>query len=205
MDMREILITIVVGTISVAVSFYLKDFLMQKAQYRKLRKKLERIAGKNAAIIYDEGEIVKIKEIDENGVTLESELKTIFIPTAMLLQTEMVLPSTSYAKIIEEKKEKEQQRMARLLVEEFTKSMVPTMMGPMREDSKETREALVRVLTSLESKTKKDSLQELLPLLMKTGVLEPPDPVQLVALRFAQLLQGGETTPGESKDTEEES
>jgi len=69
MNIQEIAITIAVGAISVAISFFLKDFLRQKLEYQKLRAKLEKIAGKNASVIYGRDEVFKMIDIDESAKT----------------------------------------------------------------------------------------------------------------------------------------
>ena len=184
MNIQEIAISIVVGAISVAISFYLKDFLLRKQEYQKLRAKLEKIAGKNATVIYGENEVFKLKEIDESGIVLENELKTIFVPTAMLLQTQMILPSDRYSELVKEKELEKEKRTAKLFMDEM-KTGFPSMYQPMQEEGKETREALMGVLSKLGEK--KDST-ELLSVLMQTGSIQPPDPVQLLAMRFAKLL-----------------
>lgn len=103
-DVLSLVLSIIGASISVATAFYIKDFLERRAEYRKLRRKLEGIAGKNAEVIYihpSQSGIVgpllyKIKEINESGVTLENELHSIFVPTSKLLQSEMILPSDHY-------------------------------------------------------------------------------------------------------------
>lgn len=185
MNLQEIVITIVIGAISVAVSFYLKDFLLQKQQFRKLRAKLEKIAGKNATVIYEKDEVFKLKEIDESGVILENEMKTIFVPTDMLLQTQMILPSDRYTELKKEKELEKETRMAKIILEEM-KNVFPSMLlEPMQEDSKETREALKEVLSKLGEKA---DPTELMSLLMQAGAIQPPDPTQVIASRLAKLL-----------------
>ncbi len=189
MNIQEIVITIVVGVMTAAITFYLKDFLLKKQEYSKLRQKLEKIAGKNATVIYGDeksfngkDEIYKIVEIGESGVILENELKTIFIPTAMLLSTQMVLPSSKYSTIMREREIEQEKRMAKLFMEEM-KSTMPSMVEPL---SKETREFYREMLEELSNK--KDSITDVLSALVQTGSLQPPDPTRLLALRLAKLL-----------------
>ncbi len=101
-----------------AVTFYLKDYLQKRADYRSLRQKLEQIAGKEARVLYSLGpganvgigpQLFKIHEIDKHGVVLKNELQTVFVPTAKLVQSEMVLPSDDWK---ERKKEKMREDIA---------------------------------------------------------------------------------------------
>jgi hypothetical protein len=46
------LITIIGGSISVAITFYIKDILKKRSQYINMKKHLTEIAGKNAEIVY---------------------------------------------------------------------------------------------------------------------------------------------------------
>ena len=87
----EILATIATIVVTVAVTFYIKDYLQKRTEYAKLRKKLQKIAGKEAEILYAVSEFgsnafqtYTITEIDEHGVTIQNALQTIFIPAAKL-------------------------------------------------------------------------------------------------------------------------
>src|SRR5688572_3371258 len=100
---QEIIVSIIVGVVSVTLAFYIKDFLIQKNEFRRLRQKLEKVAGKNARVIYND-EIYKVTYVDESGIILNGELNTVFIPTSKLLQTETILPSDRFD---EEKKAKQ--------------------------------------------------------------------------------------------------
>ena len=200
MSNQEVAITIIVGAISVAISFYIKDFLMQKAQYRKLRKKLEKVAGRNANVLYGENEMFKIKDFDEDGVTLENDLKTIFIPIGMLLQNETILPSTNYSKIMKEKKEEESQEKI-MEMRAVYESSLPSMMSSLKEykknngddddDMQEVMQALMEQMVGIaEKESERDRTGELISTLMQSGSLGQPDPTKLFALKLAELLSG---------------
>ena len=110
--------TLIVGLIAligtIVITFYVKDFLQRKQEYKRLREKLEKIAGRNATILFcpSGGGIggglqeFKIIDIDGSGITLKNELHTIFIPPNKLLQTEMILPVDNYEKLKHEKLKK---------------------------------------------------------------------------------------------------
>jgi len=44
-DYAKMLFFIFATVVSVAITFYLKDFLQNKSEYKKLKKKLEAVAG----------------------------------------------------------------------------------------------------------------------------------------------------------------
>ena len=131
-DVLSFALYILAAAVSVAVTFYIKDYLQKRADYAKLRKKLEKIAGKNATVIYfpERGGmssigagLYRIIEIDEHGITLRNELQTVFVPVAKLLQAEIILPCDDY----------EEARLARLKkdMEDLADAMVPAMIDRM--------------------------------------------------------------------------
>ena len=88
---------------STAFAFYIKDALQRRSDFRKLKRKLDRIAGKRAVVLYPSPtlgyRLFKIEEIDKHGVTLKNDLETIFIPPAKLLRSEIVLPCDNYGRV----------------------------------------------------------------------------------------------------------
>lgn len=130
-DLISILIFLVTTIVAVAVSFYVKDFLQSKSEYSKLRKKLEKVAGKQATILYAGtgfgpsagAQLYKIVDIDGHGITLQNELQTVFVPAKKLLQAEMIVPCDNYeeAKLKKIKKDMEQ----------FMDSLMPAMFDQM--------------------------------------------------------------------------
>ena len=65
--------------ISSVLTFFLKDQLQRYIDYRKLRSKLDKIAGVGLPVIYKDDQY-KINNIDRQGVLLINDLQTIFIP-----------------------------------------------------------------------------------------------------------------------------
>jgi hypothetical protein len=188
---QEILITIIAGAIGVAIAFYIKEFLQRKHQYRRLRNKLEKIAGKNARIIYEGDEIFKIAEIDENGVTLTSELKTLFIPTAKLLQTEIVLPSDEYDEIIERRKKEKEEEKNKIMVEALQRTMpslADTFLKEYEKESQQIRDLLKQVIEKASIGSEGDVLERLISILINLGALQPPDPAQVLGMKLARIL-----------------
>ena len=131
-DVFSFALSILVAAVSVAVTFYIKDHLQKRADYARLRKKLEKIAGKNATVVYfpERGGmssisagLYRIIEIDEHGIALRNELQTVFVPVAKLLQTEIILPCDDYEEV----------RLARLKkdMEDLADAMVPAMINKM--------------------------------------------------------------------------
>jgi hypothetical protein len=136
----DTLLTILVGAISVALAFYIKEFLQKRNTYSSLRKKLERIAGKNALVIYNPGaglgmgpQLFKIANVDNHGVMLENELHTVFVPAAKLIESEMILPCSNYEKARLDKARKDFEEMADTLVPAMVNKMIPQMFNVMRE------------------------------------------------------------------------
>jgi len=125
-DLVPILIFLVSTAATVTIAFYLKDYLQSKSEYSKLRKKLEKVAGKNATVLYGgagfgpgTSQLYKIIDIDSHGITLQNELHTVFVPAKKLLQAEMVVPCDDYEKKKLEKVKKD--------MELFMDSLMPAM------------------------------------------------------------------------------
>jgi len=94
-------LSVVVGT---PITFYLKDYLVARRNYRNFKDKLEKIAGVNAEVLYPvaggmPGSLTrtfKIIDINRQGLVLQDKLSTIFVPSKKVLQTEMILPAENY-------------------------------------------------------------------------------------------------------------
>lgn len=133
-DLLEVGIFFVTLIVTVAVTFYIKDFFQKKSEYSKLRKKLERIAGKHATIIYNvpgssgpgSSQLFKITDIDEHGITINNELQTIFIPVAKLIKSEMILPCDDYDNVKAAKLKKD--------MEQMMEAMMPALMNSIRKN-----------------------------------------------------------------------
>ena len=115
-DVETLVISIIAFVVSAGLTFYLKDYIQRRSDYEKLKKKLEQIAGKGATVIYSPGTGVgmgpqpfKIVDFDRQGVTLQNEVQTIFVPSSKLIQSEIIIPSERYeeAKFARVKKEME--------------------------------------------------------------------------------------------------
>lgn len=54
-NIYTIIISITIAVLTFAVTFYIKDYLQKRSDYNKLRKKLEKFAGKGANVLYSTG------------------------------------------------------------------------------------------------------------------------------------------------------
>lgn len=106
MSVNDIVLGVGIGVfttvITTGVTFYLKDYLQERAKYKKFKEKLEQIAGKNAKIMIPSVGEVKILEINKQGITVESQLCKTFIPIDKLFQTEISLLVENYEKLAKE-------------------------------------------------------------------------------------------------------
>jgi len=136
-------LSILAAAVSVAVTFCIKDYLQKRADYAKLRKKLERIAGKNATVIYHPERggtsvlgtgLCKIVEIDEHGITLKNELQTVFVPIGKLLQAEIILPCENYEEARLAQLKKDMDDFAEALVPALIDKILPSMVEAMEEE-----------------------------------------------------------------------
>ena len=132
-DLAPVLIFLVTTIVSVAITFYAKDYFQKKLEYSKLRKKLEKIAGKHATILY-QGQLSKIIEIDEHGITVQNELHTIFVPARKLLESEMILPCENYEKAKISKLRKDMEEHMDALMPAMFDRMFPAMMKAIQEN-----------------------------------------------------------------------
>ena len=137
--------TLIVGLITLigtlVITFYVRDFLQKRQEYKQLLGKLEKIAGLNAAILYSPSAVgvgaglqeFKIIDIDESGITIKNELHTIFIPPNKLLQTEMILPVDNYETLKQLKLKKDMEQMLDAMVPALIERMFPAMMEAIQE------------------------------------------------------------------------
>lgn len=100
MSFSEVLIGIGIGVttavVATGITFYMKDYLKERAKFRKFKEKFEQIAGKNAEVLIPNVGLVKIIEINKQGITAKSQLCKIFIPMEKVMQTEISLPLENY-------------------------------------------------------------------------------------------------------------
>ncbi len=104
--------TIIIG---VPITFYIKDYLINRANFKKFKAKLERIAGVNAEVLYQGSNPLplggqhplKIIEIGKQGLVLQDKLSTVFVPIDKVLQTEIVVPADEYDTLRKERMKKD--------------------------------------------------------------------------------------------------
>lgn len=187
----QIALSILVAIVGTAVAFYVKDYQERKALFRKLKSKLEKIAGRNAKVIYKD-EVYRLVEFDEGGVMLQNDMKSVFLPTGMLLQNEMVLPTDDYER---KKKEKEKEQEAKelemfksVIGEQYLESLFSKLTSQFDVEFEETRN---------ERKKQREFEQRLLELLKfmvhriegkALTVAEKEDPFQIIIRAFAHAL-----------------
>jgi hypothetical protein len=131
LDWLSTIISIAVGGISVAIAFYIKEFLQKRSDFNKFRKKIERIAGKNATILYSGTgigqQMFKIIDIDEHGLVLKDELQTIYVPVSKLINSDVILPVDNYDTAQLEKLKRDMQRFSKALMPAMFEEMFPAM------------------------------------------------------------------------------
>lgn len=145
--------------VSVAITFYLKDFLQKKSEYKKLKVKLETVAGKNAYIVYTGAgssvgsNLYKITDIDEGGVTLKNSLQTIFIPPQLLLHSAMIVPHDDYEELKKAHQAQEIERVAESMFQPLFDKMKEEIEADLSEGDGELSSRIeVRVVQILEAK-----------------------------------------------------
>ena len=118
-------IGILTTVISTGVTFYVKDYLKERAKYQKFRAKFEQIAGKNAQVMIPQIGQVKIVDMNKQGIVVESQLCKTFIPIDKVFQTEISVPFENYDKLAKE--------LALKQLKEYLDIMFPAMMNKMKE------------------------------------------------------------------------
>ena len=106
MSVNDILLGIGIGVattvVTTGVTFYVKDYLQERAKFRKFKAKLEDVAGKNAEVLIPYIGLVKIIEINKQGIVVDSQLCKTFIPMEKVMQTEISLPVQNYDELRKE-------------------------------------------------------------------------------------------------------
>lgn len=155
----KILFVIITTVVSVAITFYMKDFLQKKSEYKKLKKKLEAVAGRNAYIVYTGtgsgvgSNLYKITDIDEGGVTLKNSLQTIFIPPKLLLNSAMIVPEDNYEELKKEYQAKEIEVVAEAMFQPLLEKMMESIETEITQDNGELSSRIeIRVIQILEAK-----------------------------------------------------
>jgi len=158
-DYIKILFTVVTTVISVALTFYLKEFLQKKNEYKSLKKKLESVAGKKAYIVYaGEGsttgsKVYQISDIDEDGIVLKNSLQKIYIPPKLLLNSAMIVPNENYEALIKEIKTKDIEAASEAMFQPLLDKIVESIESSLKDDNGELSSRLeIRVNQILEEK-----------------------------------------------------
>ena len=158
-DYAKILFMVVTTVITVAITFYLKDYLQKKNEYKKLKDKLEAVAGRNAYIVYTGAgssvgsNLYKITDIDEGGITLKNSLQTIFIPPKLLLNSAMIVPEENYEALKKEYQAKEIEAVAKSMFQPMFDKMIEGIETDLNDNEGELSSRIeVRVTQILESK-----------------------------------------------------
>ena len=121
----SILVGVVTAVVATAFTFHFKDYLEERAKFKKFKEMLEKIAGKNATVIIPNIGQVKIVDISKQGLTVKSELCTTFIPMEKVLQTDVALPAENYDKLLKETMRKS--------VEQSLDVVIPPLMDKIKE------------------------------------------------------------------------
>ena len=120
-----VIIGVITAVVATAITFYVKDYLKERAKFKKFKEKLEQIAGKEAEVIIPNIGIVKIVDINQQGITVKGELSTIFIPMEKVLLTDIALPVENYEELRKE--------FMRKNVEESLDVVFPPLMNKLKE------------------------------------------------------------------------
>lgn len=159
LDYAKILFVVLTTVLSVAVTFYLKDFLQKKNEYKKLKGKLEAIAGRNAYIVYTGAgsgvgsNLYKITDIDEGGVTLKNSIQTVFIPPQLLLNSAMIVPEDNYEALKEAYQAKELEAVTETMFQPLFDKLVESFETEIKNDDGELSSKIeIKVIQILEAK-----------------------------------------------------
>lgn len=129
MSFNEVMIGVVIGVstsiIATSITFYLKDYLKERSKFKKFEKKLKQIAGKEAEVIVSNLGIVKIIDINNQGMTVKSELCTTFLPMERVLLSDIAIPVENYEMLRKE--------LMRKSVEESLDVVFPPLMEKLKE------------------------------------------------------------------------
>lgn len=140
-DYCAMILYIIIGVISVAVGFYIKDYLQRRSDHAKLRTQLETFAGKGAPILYSVGssgmlsipQLYTIKDHDNCGIYLKNDLHTIFIPASKITQSEIILPCENYEKAKLMKMKEELEKTLEVMMPVLFNKMFPAMMDAIKD------------------------------------------------------------------------
>jgi hypothetical protein len=123
--MTGVVIGVSTSIIATGITFYLKDYLKERAKFKKFEAKLKEIAGKEAEVIIPNIGIVKITDINRQGITVKNELCTTFLPMERVLLTDIAIPVENYEGLRKE--------LMRKNVEESLDIVFPPLMDKLKE------------------------------------------------------------------------
>lgn len=123
--MVGVIIGVVTAVIVTAITFYVKDYLKERAKFKRFKEKLEKIAGKEAEVLIPNIGIVKLVDINKQGITVTGELCKTFIPMEKVLLTDIALPVENYEEL--------RKRLMRKSVEETLDVVFPPLMDKLKE------------------------------------------------------------------------
>jgi hypothetical protein len=123
--MIGVVIGVSTSIIATGITFYLKDYLIERAKFKRLEKKLKPIAGKEAEVIIPNIGIVKITDINNHGITVKDKLCTTFLPMERVLLTDIGIPFENYDALRKE--------LMRKNVEESLDIVFPPLMDKLKE------------------------------------------------------------------------
>jgi len=143
LTLNESIISVIVLVSATTISFFLKEQFQKFLDYRKLKRKLNRIAPlqTSRALVLYEKEIYRLTDIDSQGIILEGDTQTIFIPIKKALDNILFLPVKEYEKAKEKKEKEELEKMKKamremgdLMIEEMMPKLYEKMKGLIVED-----------------------------------------------------------------------
>jgi hypothetical protein len=161
-DLPTVAVSVVTSAFGVGVAFYIKDYLERRSAFRRLRDRLERIAGKNATVIYENPQasqiapkamLYRIKEFDADGVTLENDLHTVFVPIQGVLEEDLILPSANYEEKLHALEKEEMKRFFDNVFPDMIKKILDTVKNEITSQGTEIHAVIgVQVERALEEK-----------------------------------------------------
>lgn len=157
-DLSTITLTIITSILTVFIAFYLRQHLQEHLDFKKLKVKLESIAGKNAKIVYagaggTGGTLYKIIEVSKAGLTIKNTAHEVFIPITKVLNMDFILPAENYEELKEESDKKEIEKFSSYMFEPLFEKMSESIESELTNNSGDLSNSLeARVIYILEEK-----------------------------------------------------
>ena len=120
----EIILSLITLSITIVISFFLKDLLQNYLNYKKIRDKLSHDVGKGGSVIFN-NTMYKFEKIDRRGILLKNNYERVFIPSTIWLETPIYLPESEYKRIKMEEDKKE--------VSEYMDTLFPEIMKQIKK------------------------------------------------------------------------